>query len=385
MIKRIFFKNYKSFKEQQVLELKPMTVLIGKNSSGKSAIAKLPTLIENSLSGSFSEPLLLSNNGVELGAEFKDLITERSRIGSLYLAIEDESQKLEVVIGAGTGTKDIPKVFSWTLRNAEDVYESNESDQFKGFVLQSQFESSKIKTLKLNTEYIGPFRELPIRSYSRPNSSKIEKVGIDGGGAYPLLIQSALTTEGLLINEVSTWYQNHFQGWGVRVNEDKDPFFQIELVRNGGNLAINIKDVGQGMSQALPLVTRAFMETMDQTLIIIEQPELHLHSAVHGDIAELFLKSIERGGRQYLIETHSQNFVLRIRRLVAERVINKDDVVIYYADFDEKTGTSILKRIDILDDGKVSYWPTNVFSETLEETIAIRTAQLKNPEHADSN
>ena len=95
MINKIFFKNYKSFKEKQELELKPITILIGKNSSGKSAVAKLPTLIEGSLSGKFEDPLLTTNNDVELGAEFRDLVHGRE-IGSLEFVLESIESKLMV-------------------------------------------------------------------------------------------------------------------------------------------------------------------------------------------------------------------------------------------------------------------------------------------------
>jgi predicted ATPase len=58
------------------MQLKPITILIGKNSSGKSSIAKLFTLLENSLNGDTDEPLLLKNNGVELGADFDNLFPD---------------------------------------------------------------------------------------------------------------------------------------------------------------------------------------------------------------------------------------------------------------------------------------------------------------------
>ena len=74
MIRSISFKNYKIFKEKQTLELKPITILIGKNNSGKSAVAKLPTLIEGSLDSEFNEAVNLINDGVELGSELRDLI-----------------------------------------------------------------------------------------------------------------------------------------------------------------------------------------------------------------------------------------------------------------------------------------------------------------------
>ena len=100
MLEKIKFKNYKLFKDWQELELKPITILIGKNSSGKSAVLKLPTLIESSISGSFSEPLRMNNNGIELGGEFKDLIYGR-QYGNLEISLSNkiESECSSPVIG----------------------------------------------------------------------------------------------------------------------------------------------------------------------------------------------------------------------------------------------------------------------------------------------
>ena len=72
-VKSVSFENYKAFSEKQTMQLKPITILIGKNSSGKSSIAKLFTLLENSLNGDIDEPLRLKNNGVELGASLDNL------------------------------------------------------------------------------------------------------------------------------------------------------------------------------------------------------------------------------------------------------------------------------------------------------------------------
>ena len=63
--------------------------------------------------------------------------------------------------------------------------------------------------------------------------------------------------------------------------------------------------------------------------------------------------------------------------MIAEGKLNKDSVVIYSIEYEEENNTSTLKKISITDDGAVSYWPENVFSETLDETVAIRTAQIK--------
>ena len=62
MINKISFKNYKLFKEKQTLELKPITILIGKNNSGKSAVLKLMTLIEGALGGKNDNVFELKND-----------------------------------------------------------------------------------------------------------------------------------------------------------------------------------------------------------------------------------------------------------------------------------------------------------------------------------
>ena len=400
MIDLIKFRNYKSFKDVQELEFKPITILIGKNSSGKSAIAKLPTLIEGSLSGKFEDPLLVINEGVELGAEFRDLIYGRE-IGSLELVLKSKSKMLTIEITSGLKDNEFPRIRKWKLNNEiqlsyDDIKKSYTDDEtninykcgFSGFELEQMFDldkdsvSESISSLKengitLKTNYIGPFRQVPERTYNIGGTGRIAKIGNKGENAYQILISDFLFNEGKLLKEVSDWYKTHFDGWGIEINSTAKPEYKVEMTRDIPKFNINIRDVGEGMSQALPLVVSALMQSNDEMLTIIEQPELHLHPAAHGSLAELFAKASRIKSKHFLIETHSQNFILRFRRLVAEGIINKDDIIIYSVEYDEENNTSSLKKITITDFGAVTYWPENVFSETLDETIAIRSAQIK--------
>jgi AAA15 family ATPase/GTPase len=393
MLENIGFKNYKLFKDWQELELKPITILIGKNSSGKSAILKLPTLIENSLSGSFSEPLRMSNNGVELGGEFKDLIYGR-QYGNLEISLSNKIDKLDITINSGsTVTKISPMILRWSLNNILDlnysgdkneyINEHNEADyiaDFNGFNLNilslkatGSPETIPTSNFGLNTDYISSLRK-EVDRYIEKFMKNYETVGLKGENVYSILIENALTTPKELLKQVSAFYQSNFEGWSIGVNEDSAPPYQIELINK--KLKVNIKDVGLGMTQALPLVVRAFMPTKKETLIIIEEPELHLHPAAHGNLAQLFVESLTDKNKKYLIETHSPNFVLRLRRLVAEKKLNKEQLSIYYVEYNDAENESCLQKIEIDDLGKPSFWPKNVFSETLDETSAIRTAQL---------
>lgn len=376
MIHTIKFKNYKSFKDEQTLEIKPITVLIGKNSAGKSALTKLPTLLSNSLQGNFLEPLKLNNGGVELGAEFRDLVYGRTRLGKLEFSLEDDVEKLDVVIGSGTRSNDSPEIFSWKLSGSENLnFDLGDDMTFNGFQLANVDDKNykTIKSLSINTDYIGPLRAIPERQYSNLKQVSGKHIGINGENAYPIIIRDALTTEKKLVNLVSDWYEKNFEGWGIKVNTESDPFYQLELTRDFIN--INFRDVGQGMSQLFPIVTRAFIPSTVETLIVIEQPELHMHPGAHGDIAELLVDSLSQGLKRYLIETHSQNFILRLRTLIALRRLSPEDICLYYVDFDSDLNSSTLKKINIDQDGNLDYWPTGIFDEALIETIAIRSAQ----------
>lgn len=399
MIDKIEFTNYKSFKGTECLELKPLTVLIGKNSSGKSAVVKLPTLIEGSLSGESEDPILTTNNGVELGAEFRDLVYGKE-IGSLEFKLSCQSNYLAIEVASGLKDSELPRIRRWQKDNSislvyNDIANSyrnvtkNETELFplfKGFNLVGYEVKDGLSILKsdlsdigitLTTNYIGPLRETPRRTYNSTGKSRAQKVGNKGENAYQIIVNDYLYGNGQLLEQVSNWYKSNFEGWGIQVNSSSRPDFKVELYRDNPKFSINICDVGQGMSQAFPLIVSAYYNQPNEILTIIEQPELHLHPAAHGNLAELFVDSAVKGPGKFLIESHSQNFVLRLRRLVAEGKLSPQLLSMYSVEYDKELNLSTLKKINVRSDGSVDFWPEKVFSETLTETIAIHSARKK--------
>ena len=404
MIKKINFKTYKSYKDWQELEFKPITILFGKNSSGKSAVAKLPTLIEDALNTSSYEPIKLNNNGVELGTEFKDLLYGRIGTNVLEFKLTSDTKKnnikdiLEVKIASGIGSNNVPKIIYWKYNDREfhfNHYENTYTEEidkeeyicdFQGFYLsllhyKNRDGSGNVpegQNMKLSTSYIGPFREIPKTTYIENEFNKTDLFGIKGENAYYYLIKDYQTPDKKLINQVSNWFKQSFDGWGINVIRDINrAVYSIELFKEDTNLNIDITNVGQGMSQVLPLVVRAFYPTKVPTTIIFEQPELHLHPSAHGDLAELFINSLKDKNKRYLIETHSQNFILRIRRLIAEGKFKNSDLALYFVDFDEENNKSNLIKIKVDNLGKVDNWPDHIFRDSYDEASALRTAQIE--------
>ncbi|MFM2061613.1 MAG: hypothetical protein RLZZ507_1283 [Cyanobacteriota bacterium] len=401
-IKSVSFENYKAFYEKQTMQLKPITILIGKNSSGKSSIAKLFTLLETSLKGDIDEPLLLKNNGVELGADFDNLFPDNNPGGiSLnFQIIFDNNIQIEVGLLKKTDGYGLD-IWQWKYKDNIEEFDLksfafsyvNDIDQefydceFKGFIPKEFIKEGTNENLSVNfkipqidVDYIGPFRILPQRCFSLTGKTKFRDTGITGENAYIMLGVSKLEKKDKLYEKVGEWYKDHFDGWELIVDDtSKRPLIQILLTKN--DTEVNIMDVGQGMNQALPLVVRANVTDRPDSIIVLEQPELHLHPAAHGDLAELFAKSAKENNQTFIIETHSENIILRLRKLVVENDFGftKDDLIIYWIEDAELKGKE-LREITVEEDGVLTEWPEGVFNEGMKEILEMQKALRRKEE-----
>jgi len=433
-LKSISFENYKAFKEKQTLEIRPITLIIGKNSSGKSCITKLFTLLENSLSGSISLPLLMTNHDVELGAEFRDLVYGRETNSSISFTINYEDNISLYTEVLKPNDEIYPRIIEWKLNYGEtNIIEFSINQEnflinkktpidmsLKGFIPNEQYfrdffsdmindsrkaiennssinfnnlrefllsknhsaKNNFIEIIELNqligemsidVDYIGPFRELPQRNFTILEDIDPFHVGSSGGNAYNMLVYSKLHNEDLHTN-VSQWYQQYFANWHLDIDTSNSPYYNIFLENIESGIKINLVDVGQGMHQALPLIVRAHMEEED-SIIVLEQPELHLHTAAHADLAELFAKSAKNYNQTFIIETHSENILLRLRKLVVENDFGftSDDIIIYWVDKNENGGQKI-NPIYVDEEGTLTDWPEGVFDENLKEIFELNKA-----------
>ncbi len=393
MITKISFSNFKLFKEKQELLLKPITVLIGKNNSGKTAVLKLPTMISGSLSGVFNDAIKI-NDVVKTGSEYRDLVYNRELKPGDTLDLElsnnidnNISKQLNVKIELPLDEiKDKPKVREWEyFEKNQLVRKKDKTDSFKGFVNNS----FPLEGMNLHFDYIEALREKPQEEYSFDNS-EINKIGLKGENAYQILIEDKVLGTSEILKEVSNWYKENFENWSIEISEDQ--VYNSSKVKFTFSLSnniikpINIINTGQGISQALPLITRSYMKDEEPVLIIVEEPESHLHPAAHGNLAQRFVESVvEDENKSYLIETHSKNFILRLQALIAnpDYDFNNDDVAIYYVDYNEKKQTSNLEKLKIDQDGEIEKWPEDVFSESYRELLLLKENQSKKNDSND--
>jgi predicted ATPase len=370
MINKISFKNYKLFKELQTLELKPITIVIGKNNTGKSAVLKLPAIISGSLRGSASNPLKLNHNGVKIGQSNGDLFYNKIMVDPLEFLIESDDESVHICI---TGDRHYNIKI---IKYSENKEELNLNEIELLGLLRS---GNSFQKMNLKYDYIDSVRKYPDPQFS-DIYEEYKTIGLTGEDAFKLLAQYYKDSNPIL-NDIKTWFRENFEGWQIGVKDISGSSPSYEIVLSTPHIAdVNIVNTGSGIRQALPLIVRSFMPESEKTLIIIEEPETHLHPAAHGNLAERFVDSyLEDSNKNYLIETHSQNFILRTRALVASGKLDKKDLAIYYVDYDEASQASTIRKIEVDEDGNLPNddWPEGVFNETSLEVERLINAQMR--------
>lgn len=128
----------------------------------------------------------------------------------------------------------------------------------------------------------------------------------------------------------------------------------VELRVNGVHR--DLTTIGVGASQLLPVIV-AGLSVPSQTLLLVEQPELHLHPQVQSRLADFFL--FARRDVRWIIETHSEYLVTRIRRRVAEEKAEKNAVQVLFAE--QKNGSTEIEKLALSEYGDFARWPQGFF------------------------
>jgi len=340
MLTRIEFENYRIFKKRQVLDIKPITILFGKNNAGKSAVLKLPSLIASINSSETPESFYTRYREVKICEAYRDLIYGRAA-NALYIKSISDNNETEILFHV-----DIDK----------PVFDKYERD---------------VKNINAHTklDYIGPFRVEP-KLDLRIESQSPNRSGYNGINTYQVLLRDSKTPSRPVCDKVSRWYQENFEGWSVEINEKQDPIYHIEMKNNG--FFIPIQDCGTGIIQSLPIVIRACQKAETPTLVILEEPESHLNPAAHAELCQLIVDSTkDDDNKRYLIETHSHTFILRLQRLLAEGKISSNDIALYHVQYQEEELSSRLERIEMMQDGSIPQWPKGMFQDVMKELLVI--------------
>ncbi|MCK6590107.1 MAG: DUF3696 domain-containing protein [Polyangiaceae bacterium] len=237
-----------------------------------------------------------------------------------------------------------------------------------------------ITTFSSGIRYLGPLRAEPQALQSFSPSGQPDDVGSHGEHA-------AAVYEANRAQPVRWWHPetNEIQTTALEVAMDAWLRYLAVAEHVGTQEAIHgfswlvritsasrdrpLHAVGVGVSQILPILVAGLLAP-EGTILIIEQPELHLHERPQARLADFFY-SLTKVNKQILVETHSSVLVNQLRfRLVKDGKEAADAVAVYFVDCNAE-GDARFERIQISPSGSVENWPDGFFDESfrLEDRI----------------
>lgn len=213
--------------------------------------------------------------------------------------------------------------------------------------------------------YVGPLRREPQR-LEKFVPSQDRHVGAAGEQMLSLLYENDD-----LVLQVNNYLGMMDLPYRIRVvkvgsREALGEVIYLALVNKRTGVEVSPSDAGVGYSQVLPLIAQAVLSR--DSVVCIEQPELHLHPAMQARLGDLFIDQALGGNNvQFVIETHSESLMLRILRRIREGKIEASKVKVLYIDQDD-AGASEIHDLPITADGEFAVsWPKGFFDERLEE------------------
>ena len=124
-------------------------------------------------------------------------------------------------------------------------------------------------------------------------------------------------------------------------------------------------DVGFGVSQVFPLLVQCYY-VPDGGIIILEQPEAHLHPKVQADLADVFIDVVNNRNVQIIFESHSEHILHRLMRRIAEAEnISEKDIALYFCKMND--GTSAIEKLKVDEYGNISNWPQGFFGDVMSD------------------
>lgn len=221
-----------------------------------------------------------------------------------------------------------------------------------------------VSSVLRTTTYLGPLRLEPQR-FERFVPVDDNNVGPAGEN-----MLSALYAKPRLQGEVNRFLSTMGMPYEIKVRhlgnrETLGQLIYLALINKTTKVELAPTDVGVGYSQVLPLLTQAAISR--RNLLCVEQPELHLHPAMQARLGEVFIEATNSGSNvNFLVETHSENLMLRILRKIREG-LSPETVKVLYID-QNTAGASTVHELLISTSGEfISRWPHGFFDERLEE------------------
>lgn len=392
-------KGFKSLAEPQTIEVRPLTILAGANSSGKSSALQPLLLLKQTLEATYDPgPLLLDGPHVRFtSAEQLLARTGKQRLTREFevaIAVDEQEEPLNLLFRRNGEGIEIVRMISGELILEPGIPSKRLQlviDSLFGIGSALRWKVVRDRCFLVASGYQGETlmaRLLPAGNLANYLGSIIHVSGLRGNPArsYPTSAVGEFFLgpfDPYVASIIASWQRagearlqklgEHIKRlgltWGVRARSIDAT--QVELLvgrlaergRSGREDLVNIADVGFGVSQVLPVLVALLVAKPGQ-LVYLEQPEIHLHPRAQEALASVLAEAAGRGVR-VVAETHSSILLLAIQTLVANGELSPKEVKLHWFRRDARGATKV-DSADLDELGAYGGWPEDFGSVSSE-------------------
>ncbi|MEV0551203.1 AAA family ATPase [Nocardia salmonicida] len=424
----IRMRNIRQFKDSGDIDYSMLTLLFGKNSSGKTTLIRAPLLFKQSLSvDSPTNEATLSGSHVDFGS-YKEMVHngEVTRDVELSAVIDGNWVGWERLVGRFS--PEIRELFDemrvsmtihWNRRSGQPQYQVIRFSSTNSQLDIIKFDRTGPESFDVHVLNRKPFRiDAPLSFQSiryaqvtldSDSGRDSEREVVDFSFALFQLIMGlqqscdsmihigplremprrsyrteqlpnasagdsavAVLRSGEGIKDIERALQSMGMATSIKVEKLAPGFVAVALKDFISGRTNNLADVGFGVSQVLPIVATLATAAPHST-VLIEQPELHLHPEAQGQLADVLHTLAAARQLRLVIETHSEHILLRLQRRIAERKLDTSDVSLFFVD----SGSVV--RADIDERGQIdrSAVPSGFFEEDWRDLLKLTEAAAR--------
>lgn len=189
-------------------------------------------------------------------------------------------------------------------------------------------------------KYLGPLREYPKRIYTWAGEAPSD-VGRKGELAVAAILAAREKKKYIspgphrkkrsLEETIANWLKEMgiIESFSVKqIGKDRKDY-EVLVQKTKQSPEVLITDVGFGLSQVLPVLALCYY-VPEGSVLLLEQPELHLHPSAQSWLADVFIDAVKNRQVQIIVESHSEHFLRRLQRRIAEEVMPVKDTALYF-------------------------------------------------------
>lgn len=235
--------------------------------------------------------------------------------------------------------------------------------------------NSSLNSLMSEVIYLEPLRATAQRYYRR-QSLAVEEIDSKGENIAMFLDSLPYSQQ----SDFKAWTSKHF---GIEIEPKRDGgHISLRVKQIAGGAESNIADMGFGFSQMLPIAAQLWAASANRSmalpsrrklirpLVVIEQPELHLHPDFQAKLADVFVAALgdsasedasNHFGLRIFAETHSPALINRLGILIADGIVHRNNVQIVVFEQEDSSLPSKVQIAEFDDDGILRNWPVGFF------------------------